>query len=527
MMNNLFSDQQESKKMICKIKRLETIVMQQKKKIQNLEREKKSLHSKNHQKSVVTSVLRKYFSPSQTKSILTQKRVCWSEEDIVKGLMLRCLSKKTYQFIRKKKLFPVPSISTLRKWVSKLDCSPGVLTDVLVILKKQISADANEKLKLGVFCFDEMDLSKKCEYFQAHDCVLGPSKKVQVGMVRGLCGDWKQPVFFDFDCPMKENLLCDILLQIEKSGIEIWAVTCDSGPSNQAALRKLGITKENTSFPNPLDPNRQIFVFLDVPHLLKLIRNHALDEGIFLGGTATKITRQDFQGVLDANKPGEFKIHHKLTSTHINCAGIQRQRVRLASQLLSHTSAVAMKILSPEKTLQSDFVELVNNWFDVLNSRVKFSKNKLNCGFGVHFEEQSAVLHKMIQTAETMKCDSKMKSVPFQRGIVISSKSLLSLFDELKTKRGVEFILTSHLNQDCLENFFSRVRAIGVTYVHPTSVEFVHRIRNLIVGKASEIFVATASVEMMTEIDDCQSLNGQSGFLSQKLTETIEDCSEP
>ena len=80
------------------------------------------------------------FSPNQAKKLITQKRVQWCEDDIIKGLMLHSLSKKTYQFIRRKNLYPLPSISTLRKWVSKFDCFPGILEDVITILRKQVQS---------------------------------------------------------------------------------------------------------------------------------------------------------------------------------------------------------------------------------------------------------------------------------------------------------------------------------------------------------------------------------------------------
>jgi hypothetical protein len=130
----------------------------------------------------------------------------------------------------------------------------------------------------------------------------------------------------------------------------------------------------------------------------------------------------------------------------------------------------------------------------------------------------------MISTAQEMKCDSKRKILPFQKGIIISSRSLLSLFSELKQTRTIEFILTSHLNQDCLENFFSRVRALGGTYTHPTTVECINRIRSLIIGRSSDLVVETASVKM--EEDESHDLTGQSGFLSQKLTESIDGLQE-
>jgi len=103
----------------------------------------------------------------------------------------------------------------------------------------------------------------------------------------------------------------------------------------------------------------------------------------------------------------------------------------------------------------------------------------------------------MIETAEEMKCLGRRKSqLPFQKGIIISSKSLLQLFETLSHKRNVKFIMTSHLNQDCVENLFSQIRALGGSNSHPTSVDFIHRLKKLIVGRASDLVVETASVEM-------------------------------
>jgi len=108
-----------------------------------------------------------------------------------------------------------------------------------------------------------------------------------------------------------------------------------------------------------------------------------------------------------------------------------------------------------------------------MNSRTKFSKKQLECGFGVRLEEQTSVVLQMMKTAEEMKRVGKRGNscVPFQKGIIISCSSLLSLHSVLSKERGVEFILTSHLNQDALENFFSRIRALGGSNTHPTSVE--------------------------------------------------------
>jgi len=246
-------------------------------------------------KSDIATQLQNYFTASQTKQILTQKRVVWSEEDIVGNLMLYSLSRKAYQFIRIKKLFPVPSVSTLRKWVQNFKCSPGLLTDVLVILQKQVTSETKENFKLAVLCFDEVEIHKKFEYYQAEDRIFPAHKKAQVAILRGLCHNWKKPVYFEFDAPMTEKTLSNIICNVEAIGIEIWAVTCDVGPSNQALFNCLGINTAVTSFPNPADASREIFAFFDVPHLLKLIRNHVLDTGIDVDGKGSIINSKDFE----------------------------------------------------------------------------------------------------------------------------------------------------------------------------------------------------------------------------------------
>ena len=117
-----------------------------------------------------------------------------------------------------------------------------------------------------------------------------------------------------------------------------------------------------------------------------------------------------------------------------------------------------------------------------------------------------------------MKCLGKRKSqLPFQRGLIISSKSLLKLFEVLSQRYNIEFIMTSHLNQDCVENLFSRIRAIGGSNSHPTSVDFIHRLKKLIVGRASDLVVATASVE----IETANSHLNPPDLLSQILTKGV------
>ncbi len=55
----------------------------------------------------------------------------WSSKDVVLGLTLRSLSRREYQYLRKKRLLPLPSLGTLRNYVANFTCPPGILENVL------------------------------------------------------------------------------------------------------------------------------------------------------------------------------------------------------------------------------------------------------------------------------------------------------------------------------------------------------------------------------------------------------------
>ncbi len=72
------------------------------------------------------------WSKQQINHLLDDKqRSRWSSEDIVLGLTIRGLSKKVYQFLRAKKLLPLPGLSTLKQHIRSFTCSPGIQSNIL------------------------------------------------------------------------------------------------------------------------------------------------------------------------------------------------------------------------------------------------------------------------------------------------------------------------------------------------------------------------------------------------------------
>lgn len=98
-----------------------------------------------------------------------------------------------------------------------------------------------------------------------------------VSMSRGLTSKWKQQVYFKFDTDISKDILFDIIVPVEEAGFSVVAMVSDMGPMNVRLWKSLGVGIDKPSFTNPAYGDRDMFVFADAPHLLKLIRNNFLD----------------------------------------------------------------------------------------------------------------------------------------------------------------------------------------------------------------------------------------------------------
>lgn len=159
----------------------------------------------------------------------------------------------------------------------------------------------------------------------------------------------------------------------------------------------------------------------------------------------------------------------------------------MAAQLFSRRTAQAVKYLL-HKDREASFIELVNDIFDVLNSRYpQDQKAPLRSGYGFNVRSQENSLKRFLEICADMRVGKRNSLLPFQKGFLTSINSLFGLYTDMKNA-GASYILTAKLNQDCLENFFSRIRGFGVFYNNPTPFEVKNRIRLLILtGSANKI----------------------------------------
>lgn len=179
-------------------------------------------------------------------------------------------------------------------------------------------------------------------------------------MLPGLVGNWKQPVYYNYDRPYSKELLLDVIQETEKAGYPVVAIVHHLGPTNIRLWKDFNIdpvSAYNSSFKNPF-AERNIFVFADALHLMKLIRNNFIDSGFHLsyGKSVSQSSVREM-----SLKKSDYSLTHKINAVHLNVCGQQQQRVKYAVQLLSEYCSDALLFLGNNGHLKSaDFLETAN-----------------------------------------------------------------------------------------------------------------------------------------------------------------------
>lgn len=434
-------------------------------------------------------------TPGQVRKVLDpEKKIRWSSEDIASAISLRCVSPKSYRYLRSQN-FPLPCMSTLRKWASSFQVDRGVLDDVMPLLKQK-SKDFTCLEKLCILSFDEVYLSNRVDIDKKEQQKVGPHKNCQMVMIRGLVGKWKQPVYYNYDTKMTRQILENIISKIHAAGLIVVAIVSDMGVGNVSLWTQLNISHDgNCFFNHPSNNAFKIYVFADAPHLMKLARNHLLDNGYDINGEY--VNKGCLEKLLDIST-SELTISYKLTRFHLDVQGPHRQKVRPAVQIFSNTVSKAIlycgeKGLMPStsswKTTAAT-IKVFNDWFDLLNSRHKMTDHcPEKYAFGVELASQQSVLDNMLHLINSVRVGKHKRLIPFQKGIILTSRSLKELYDYLKLNYSdFQYILTYRLNQDVLENFFSYIRGMGGANDHPSPLQFKFRLKWYILGKHSSNF---------------------------------------
>lgn len=299
--------------------------------------ENKRLMRENYLLQQEINWINNFFTSGQRRKMqLNNKRIKWDVDDISKAIVIYSCGPKAYRLLLKRK-YPLPAVTTLRIWASKVNVEPGYLGSVFALMR---TVNLSSFQKVCVLMADEMKIQQSYEYDVKSDTLLAPTNYVQVIMARGLFENWKQPVYYKYDTSLRKDMFTTIITKLHLMDFHVVAIISDLGGGNQGLLTKMEISERKPYFLNPCDKSKKIYVFSDTPHLIKLLRNHFLDTGLLIKGKL--LTKEPVEELLQKMSNTDLKISSKLTHTHLTVKHGQRQKVKFATQLFSHRNAEAL-----------------------------------------------------------------------------------------------------------------------------------------------------------------------------------------
>lgn len=424
---------------------------------------------------------------------------------------------QAYKFLSK--TLQLPSKSTLYRITSKWEISAGFNDFIFNALKLKVDS-LEDNAKDCVICVDEMSIKSNLFYNISKDEIIGfheihnekkfePANNALVVMARGINADWKQPIaYFLLNASCSVTDLKDIIFKsVEKVngiGLNTLAIISDQGSNFYKLVKK--ILKISIERPYFFVGDSKVFYLFDIPHLLKSTRNNFFEYQLHFDGGVTNKYYLEKCYELDKNK--QYRLAHKLTNDHINPNNFQKMKVKLAAQVFSNSVAVAMNTYMCFGEIPAtaagtvSFIEKMDQLFDMLNSNrftdcKEFNKPFMGTDKQINFLSEIDNLFKNLKVKDSSGKDftTRMK---FIFGWRLTISSFLSLWQDLKNKN-VKHVLTRRFNQDCLENYFGKVRNACGNARNPTPIQFSRAFKKLF---ALQYFEQSEGANCLDDFDE-------------------------
>ena len=225
------------------------------------------------------------------------KTMRYEHSFLLQCVLFKMKNNKSYIHVRSNCLLPLPSASTIRRFLSSSECRFGWNKLSLDHIREWFKNKKPHE-RWVVLMWDEIAITKDLRFDTrtlqwkgivdyAGECGImvpnGIADHVLVFVVRPLLGGWIQP-FAWFGTKgsasaiiLKELIMKGISCLYDVSGAWVTACVCDGVSTNKSAMAMFGISGEekgcNTTL-HPLNDKLKIHWLTDTPHLLKCVRNH-------------------------------------------------------------------------------------------------------------------------------------------------------------------------------------------------------------------------------------------------------------
>jgi hypothetical protein len=181
--------------------------------------------------------------------------------------------------------------------------------------------------------------------------------------------------------------------------------------------------------------------------------------------------------IVNMQQSMELKLVPGLTSKNIHPGQYAKMRVGNSTKVFSHRTASAVQNLAEDGVLDNDaastawFCDSTNRWFDLMANRAfktaLFNASEVTAEHIQHLDEYIDLMSHMEVCGKNSVANAWK---PWQKGVLLSTRSVREMYDELVVNGQLSFLVTGRLTQDALENLFSQIRGCGDD--HPSTVHF-------------------------------------------------------
>ena len=466
----------------------------------------------------------KFFWEEQVK--LLQSASCgrrYHPQTIWFALSLHGKSPSAYRELRESGALVLPSERILRDYKNYFPPKAGINNEnVNALRKKAASFTGNQRYVVLVMdemkiqsdlVFDKnsgdlvgfMDLGDPMTNFACLDEKDTIATHALAFLVRGLCTDVKHIIAYFFTGNVTSYQLMPIFWKVVSTlelSLDLWVVGLVNGGASPnrklfnlhvklAVDQKCDVVYKTI---NLFAPSR--FFFADIPHLMKTARNCLYNSG---SGSRSRLMWNDGQYLLFKHIADIFyrdqavalHVLPKLTLEHIVLTSFSKMKVKLATQVLSRSVALALEESGNSEVLGiAEFCRMMNDFFDCTNVRSlrehERKRNDLIKPYTAVDDDRFGWLRDVFlkylenwkrstrERAGQYSADDRGKmllSSQTHEGLQIAVHSHVEAIQFL-LQQGFQYVLSERFMQDVLEDYFGHQRAKGGRADNPSAYEF-------------------------------------------------------
>ena len=439
-------------------------------------------------------------------------------------LSLAAKSASAYDELRNSGVLLLPSRRTLRDYRNVIKPTVGFNPAVIKELCK-LTQSLNGVQRYITLAFDEMKVQSKLVFDKHSNELIGfldlgtteinqasfqkadeLATHVLVFYVRGLATDLKYSFsYFATSCvtsfqimPLFWRAVC--LLEVSCK-LKVIAAVSDGASANRKFFRMHrnldGEAGKSITYRtiNLYAPNRFIWFFADVPHLVKTVRNCMYHSGFgktrLMWNNGKYIIWKHLVQIVKNDMENGLKVCPKLTPEHIELTAYSVMNVRLAAQALSETTANILKeYYSNDTHATAELCGYMDKFFDALNVRSPREGTIKRKEFLLPYTRVDDPRFAWLENDFLKYLQDWKRSIEDREGSFSGSskeKMFLSLqtFEGLQItcysvieatkyllQDGMQFVLTNRFNQDVVEEHFGRQRSLGRRNDNPNLWQF-------------------------------------------------------